>query len=98
MAGSSTTRYYLSLDTTRSSGDVLIGSRSVGALLPTGGIQGTVTVTIPASTAKGTYYLLACGDDLGAVSESDETNNCLASTISVIHKKFTLPFLPLLLQ
>jgi M6 family metalloprotease-like protein len=98
MAGSSTTRYYLSLDPARSSGDVLIGSRSVGALLPTGGIQGTVTVTIPASTAKGTYYLLACGDDLGAVSESDETNNCVASTISVTYKRVFLPFLPLLLE
>jgi uncharacterized repeat protein (TIGR01451 family) len=98
MAGSSTTRYYLSLDTTKSSGDVLIGSRSVGALLPTGGLQGTVSVTVPAYTAAGTYYVLACADDLGAVLESDETNNCLAYTVSVIHKKVLLPFLPLLLE
>jgi hypothetical protein len=35
--------------------------------------------TIPASTPAGSYHLLACADDLGAVSESNETNNCIAS-------------------
>jgi M6 family metalloprotease-like protein len=84
MAGPSTTRFYLSLNTTRGSGDVLLaGTRSSGALLPQGGLQGSVDVTIPASTAAGTYYLLACADDLSVVSESDETNNCRASAGTV---------------
>ena len=41
---------------------------------------GTMSVTIPAGTAPGSYFLLACADDAGQVAESVETSNCLAST------------------
>jgi subtilase family serine protease len=41
-------------------------------------------VTIPTATPQGTYYLLACADDLAAVVELDETNNCRASTNAVV--------------
>ncbi len=37
-------------------------------------------MTIPGETALGNYYLLACADDSEAVEESDEANNCIAST------------------
>jgi len=79
-AGASTTRYYLSLDTIKGLGDPqLAGARAVPAL-PVGTAAGdTVAVTIPVSTAPGTYYLIACADDLGVVTESNETNNCLSS-------------------
>jgi hypothetical protein len=30
-------------------------------------------------TKPGTYFVLACGDDLGVVSEFDESDNCVAS-------------------
>jgi subtilase family serine protease len=77
-AGSSTTRYYLSLDTLKSSADKLLsGTRSISTLAAGASSTGTVTVTIPSSTAAGLYYLLACADDKSAVKESDETNNCL---------------------
>ena len=37
-------------------------------------------MTIPSGTTPGFYFLLACADDAGQVSESVETGNCLAST------------------
>ena len=36
-------------------------------------------MTVPATTAPGSYYVIACADDRRTVSESDETNNCGAS-------------------
>jgi subtilase family serine protease len=41
-------------------------------------------VTIPSTTAPGTYVLIACADDTGAVAEANETNNCRASATAVI--------------
>ena len=80
----SITSYYLSLDTTEGAGDILLtGSRSVPALGINGTNSGTITVTIPSSTASGSYYLLACADDTNVVDESNETNNCIASASKV---------------
>ncbi len=79
-AAASTTRYYLSLDTVRDAADVLlIGSRAIPSLAPNAFSTNTVTVTIPTGTPAGAYFLLACADDLGVVTESNETNNCRAS-------------------
>jgi hypothetical protein len=89
-AGTSTTRYYLSADTVRNTGDIrLTGSRSVPSLAarnvccPFPSSTGSVTVTIPSTTGAGIYHVLACADDLTAVKESDETDNCRASTGTV---------------
>jgi uncharacterized repeat protein (TIGR01451 family) len=83
-AGSFKVRYYLSSDTTKSTGDKLLaGARSVSSLAGGGSSTGSATVTIPASTALGTYHLIACADDIKVVPEADETNNCLASTGTV---------------
>src|SRR5262249_53866437 len=83
-AGGSTTRYYLSLDTVKNAGDVLLtGTRGVGTLAGGATSTGTVTVLIPATTPLATYFLLACAHDLAHVTESDETNNCVASTATV---------------
>jgi subtilase family serine protease len=83
-AASSTTRFHLSTDAQKSSGDrQLTGSRSVPSLAPGATITKTVTVTIPSATPPGTYRVLACADDTKAVAESDEGNNCLASAGTV---------------
>jgi len=83
-AGASTTRYYLSTDALRSANDVLMtGTRAVPALAPGAISTATTTVTIPAATAPGTYFLLACSDDAKVVAEGDETNNCRASAATV---------------
>jgi subtilisin family serine protease len=83
-AGAATTRYYLSATTSKGASAILLtGSRSVLALGAGGTSTGTVTVTVPAATTVGAYYLIACADDLNAVAESNETNNCLASTSQI---------------
>jgi subtilase family serine protease len=86
-AGSSTTRYYLSVDKIKGTVDILLtgttGTRSVPALGPGATSTGTVDVTIPSSTAAGAYYLLACADDMKVVAEGNETNNCIASSSTV---------------
>ncbi len=83
-AGPSTTRYYFSLDTTKDGTDTLLsGSRAV-PFLPSGAVSsGAATVMVPFNIASGSYFLLACADDTGAVAEADETNNCRASASRV---------------
>jgi subtilase family serine protease len=88
-AEASTTRYYLSLNRSKGTGDILLtGTRSVPALVPGATSTGTVDPTIPYSTAAGTYYVLACADDKKEVAEGNETNNCKASSTKV---KITRP-------
>lgn len=84
-SGTSKTRYYLSTDGQRGSGDTLLsGSRSVPGLEAGLSFDGaSLTVTIPSSTPLGSYYLLACADDTALVIETDESNNCLASSTLV---------------
>jgi hypothetical protein len=83
-AGASITSYYLSLDTTKGSGDILLtGSRSVPSLGMNETNSGILTVTIPSGTGSGSYYLLACADNTNMVEESDDNNNCLASMSKV---------------
>ena len=84
-SGSSTTRYYLSLDAVKGTGDTLLsGSRGVPGLAAGGSHSGTVTLTIPAATALNTYFLLACADDLNAVAETNDGNNCIATATAAV--------------
>ena len=79
-AAASSTRYYLSLNTTKGAGDVLLtGARAVPQLAAGSASSGGRAVTIPTGTPAGTYFLLACSDDRKLVPESNETNNCRAS-------------------
>ena len=84
-SGTSTTRYYLSLDGLKSAGDTLLtGSRGVPALAAGASHSGTVNVTIPPTTPLNTYFLLACADDLSVVAETNEGNNCIASATAIV--------------
>jgi subtilase family serine protease len=84
-AGGSTTRYYLSLDGVKNAGDTLLtGSRPVPSLAGGASQSGTVTVTIPAATPLNSYYVLACADDLNAVVEGDDGNNCIATPGAIV--------------
>jgi subtilase family serine protease len=81
----STTRYYLSLDGTKNSGDrLLTGTRAVPSLAPGALSTGTVTVTIPSTTPAAPYFLLACADDLARVVEIGGSNNCRPSATKVV--------------
>src|SRR4029450_12598174 len=48
------------------------------------GQSGRVTVTIPAATPLNSYYVLACADDLNAVVEGDDGNNCIATPGAIV--------------
>jgi subtilase family serine protease len=83
-AGSSTTRYYLSLDGARDTTDrLMMGNRPVGILNPADVSSGTVRVVIPSSITPGTYFVLACADDAQRVVEGGGANNCRASATAV---------------
>src|SRR5438477_603787 len=70
----------LSPSTSKSGARLLTGSRAVPSLASSATSSGTVTVTVSAGTAGGTYFLLACADDTLVVPETNESNNCKAST------------------
>ena len=59
--GASVTHFYLSADAVLTAIDPLLGTRSVGALAADQASVGTTTVTIPAGTAAGYYYLVCQG-------------------------------------
>ena len=81
--GASTTKFYLSSDLALGSGDVLLGSRDVGALDAGASSSGSTTVTIPASAQPGTYYILATADADGLVPETSDTNNTFPRSIVI---------------
>ena len=61
----------------------MTGNRSVAALEPTQSNSGSKPVTIPSGTPGAAYYVLACADAASKVTESDEGNNCTASSTTV---------------
>ena len=83
LAAASTTRYYLSLDGVQKTKLLGGGGRNVPALNPGVDSAGSDMVTVPVSAKPGTYFVLACADDRGAVVEDNENNNCSASTAQV---------------
>jgi hypothetical protein len=74
-APATTTRYYLSSNGVPDAGDTVLGSRPVPALAPGTTDTATVTLTIPAGTPGGWWYVIAAADGEGAVAETIETNN-----------------------
>jgi hypothetical protein len=82
-SGSSTTQFYLSVDSLLDGSDTLLGSRSVSELSAGSSSSGTTLVTIPSDAAGGTNYIIAEADGLDEVSEKDEFNNTTARAISI---------------
>lgn len=82
---STKTRYWLSTDAVKGAGDLLLsGVHSVPSLPAGVSHTATVKVTVPASTALGAWFLLACADDTGAVDEGDEADNCIATPGAIV--------------
>ncbi len=73
-AEASTTRLYLSTNTTYDAGDTELGSRSVPAVAAGTSNAGSTSVTLPAGIT-GAYYIIAKSDADGVVAETNETNN-----------------------
>jgi hypothetical protein len=81
-AASSTTRFYLSIDSAIG-GDTQLGSRTVPSLSAGSSSSGRTVVTIPAGTTKGNYYIIAEADADKKISELNESNNTKAVLIRV---------------
>jgi subtilase family serine protease len=82
-ATASLTRIYLSTNSVVDAGDTLLGSRDVAPLAAGASSAGSTTVTIPASVATGSYYLLVQADAGGAVAEALETNNLAQAYVQI---------------
>ena len=82
-APDSTTRYYLSTNIAFDAADVALGSRPVAALDAGGSSLGSAPVVVPATTAAGSYYIIAVSDGDSVVTETSETNNTRALFIKI---------------
>jgi subtilase family serine protease len=82
-AGASTTRFFLSTNTTLDGADVPLGSRTVPALPSGATSSGTTDVPIPADTAVGTYFVIARADADDAIAETAEGNNTVARAVQI---------------
>ncbi len=74
-AGGSLVGFYLSTDRFLSSGDELLATENVDEVDANSSEDGEETLTIPASTAPGDYFILVVADDGNDVTESSESNN-----------------------
>jgi subtilase family serine protease len=79
----STTRFYLSTNSSVDAGDVLLGSRPVPVLAVGATNTGSVTVVIPPQTAPGSYFIVAAVDGDGVVAEASESNNITSRRITI---------------
>ena len=83
-APGSGTSYFLSTNTSFDTGDLFLATRQVVSLGPGMSQAGSVTFSIPASTAAGTYYIVAKSDGENAILEAHETNNTRVKSISIV--------------
>ncbi|WP_414753715.1 CARDB domain-containing protein [Anabaena sp. CCY 9910] len=82
-AVASTTRFYLSRDTTFSTDDVLLGSDAVNSIAAGAVSSETASIVIANSIAAGNYHLLFRTDADNNLAESNETNNVVSRTITI---------------
>jgi hypothetical protein len=83
-ARTSRIRYYLSAASGLDGAEILMaGTRTAKALSAGGSSRGFATLRVPPAIPAGTYHLVTCADDLRAVAEHDEDNNCAASAAAV---------------
>src|SRR5262249_27133360 len=84
-SASSTSRYYLSVDATKSTDDALLsGTHSVPSLGPGASHTATVTVTIPAAPARNITSTSACPNEKTPVIEQSEPDNRFASPGAIV--------------
>jgi subtilase family serine protease len=80
----SATRFYLSSNGSLDGSDLALPPGRTIPDLPVGASSsGSTTLTIPAATATGTYYVIAKADGDGNVGETLETNNTSARVLQI---------------
>lgn len=83
LAPASATRFYLSANVFFDASDTPLEARNVPGLAVGASSIGSTTVTIPAGTAAGSYYLFAQADAGAAVTEANELNNTRSTLLRV---------------
>jgi hypothetical protein len=83
IAGTSTTKFYLSTNKTYESGDIYLGSRSIPTLSAGATNSGSISVTIPAGIPTGNYFIIAIADANRVVVEASEVNNTKTTAITI---------------
>ena len=78
-AGASKTKLYLSKDPQHSATDKYVGAMNQSALSAGAGRADGDAFIVPARTAAGSYWLIACADSSSLISETTNTDNCTAS-------------------
>jgi subtilase family serine protease len=80
----SATRFYLARTSTITASAILFdGVHTVPSLAAGATSSASITVTIPAASATGTYYIVAKADAGGIEQESQESNNTLARLLTI---------------
>lgn len=82
-ASATKTAFYLSKDTRQNKGDVLLGRARTASIAPGATKSVALSAAIPRATKAAAYRVLACADAAKQVRESNENNNCKASSGSV---------------
>jgi len=83
-AAASTTKLYLSSNSTWDTEDVYLGERAIPVLAAGATDTGSTSVTIPDDTTTGTYYIMARSDaDNTNPNEASETNNIKNKSIKI---------------
>lgn len=82
-AGASTTKFYLSPNSTLDATDKFLCSRVIPALPSGTPNSGSTSCIIPVGTVPGAYYIIAKADADNAVAETNEGNNTRARTIAI---------------
>ncbi|MBI5562016.1 MAG: hypothetical protein HY894_04055 [Deltaproteobacteria bacterium] len=82
-AAPSYVKFYLSADAALDGGDVLLGQRYAGPVTAFAPSTMTKSLTIPAATPAGNYYVIAVADATNTNAETNEGNNAAAYPIRV---------------
>ena len=83
-ASASATRYFLSSNSLLDASDTALTPDHVVPQLDAGLTHSaSLTITIPANTPAGSYFLIAKADAAGVVTETNENNNTLAKSIQI---------------
>jgi len=82
-AAASNLKYYLSADNTYSTGDTYLATDAVTSLAAGATAAVSELLTIPSTTAAGTWYIVMFADADAQVAESSETNNSGSVAITV---------------
>lgn len=83
-SGTSTIAFYLSIDNTLQTTDIQIGTINTTTVSAGQYYFLFKTLTIPANTAVGTYFIIAKADNANAIAETNENNNVASFGITVL--------------